>query len=102
MGRRKSEGPQQIDIGPILTEPLTVKKDGAATKMSAFEVGLRNLVRKASKGDLKAAIKFIELCESCEVIKPAEIANAVTPVGLGILLSADWSRVEFPDDDPQL
>jgi hypothetical protein len=59
------------DVAAILDEPLTVKKAGATERMSAFEIGVRQLVKRAlNENNLKAILEFVRLCESYGLIAP--------------------------------
>jgi hypothetical protein len=72
-GRPKSTKSEPTDVAAILDEPLTVRKAGASERMSAFEVGVRQLVKRAlNKNDLKAILEFVRLCESHGLIAPAQ------------------------------
>jgi hypothetical protein len=70
-GRPKAAKSGPTYIAAILDEPLTVRKAGATESMSPFEVGVRQLVKRAlSKNDLKAVMALIRLCESYQLIAP--------------------------------
>ena len=70
-GRPKAAKSGPTDIAAILGEPLTVRQAGTTRRMSAFEVGVRQLVKRAlSKTDLKAILAFVGLCESYGIIAP--------------------------------
>jgi hypothetical protein len=67
------------DIAAILDQPLTVKQGGTTRKMSAFEAGLRGLVKKAlNNRDLRAILEFLRLCEKHGIIgaPPAALAGS--------------------------
>jgi hypothetical protein len=70
-GRPKAAKSGSMDIAAILDEPLKVRKAGATESMSPFEVGVRQLVKRAlGKNDLKAILEFVRLCESYGIIAP--------------------------------
>ncbi len=70
-GRTKKRRSGAPDVAAILSEPLPARIGGVVREMTAFEIGLRQLVRSALKGDLKAALEFIKLCEEYDIIGPA-------------------------------
>jgi Family of unknown function (DUF5681) len=98
-GRPKKSG--QTDVAGILGEPLTVTTAGMTREMSAFEIGARQLVKRAlNKHDLKALLAFVELCENYGVMPPVPPAEA----GGGVLVVPwDWDewRPMFEKLDPQ-
>jgi hypothetical protein len=70
-GRPKAAKSEPTDVAEVLGEPLSVKQAGTTRKMSPFEVGVRQLVKRAlSKSDLRAILEFVRLCESYELIAP--------------------------------
>jgi hypothetical protein len=72
-GRPKVAKPGPTDVAAILDEPLRVKKAGAIERMSAFEVGVRRLVKRAlNNNDLKAILEFVALCEGHGLIAPPQ------------------------------
>jgi hypothetical protein len=98
-GRPKKSG--QTDVAGILGEPLTVTTAGMTREMSAFEIGARQLVKRAlNKHDLKALLAFVEPCENYGVMPPVPPAEA----GGGVLVVPwDWDewRPMFEKLDPQ-
>ena len=70
-GRPKATKSGQTDVAEILGEPLSVRQAGTTRKMTPFEVGVRQLVKRAlNKNDLKAVLEFVRLCESYGLIAP--------------------------------
>jgi hypothetical protein len=65
---------KSIDVAAVLNEPLTVKSSGVERKMSAFEIGVRQLVERGLKQkDLNAILEFLELCESFRLLVPPQV-----------------------------
>jgi Family of unknown function (DUF5681) len=90
-GRPKAARSTPTDVAGILAEPLLVTTGGTTRRMSAFEVGARQLVKRAlSKNDLKAVLAFIGLCESYGIIAP------MPPAEQGVVLVVpktwDWNE----------
>ena len=72
-GRPKATKSGQTDVAEILGEPLSVRQAGTTRKMTPFEVGVRQLVKRAlNKNDLKAVLEFVRLCESYGLIAPPQ------------------------------
>jgi len=70
-GRPKAAKCEPTDVVAILGEPLTVKTAGTTQRMSPFEVGVRQLAKRAlSKNDLKAILEFVRLCERYGIMVP--------------------------------
>jgi hypothetical protein len=91
-GRPKAAKSGPTDIAAILGEPLTVRQAGTTRRMSAFEVGVRQLVKRAlSKTDLKAILAFVGLCESYGIIAPMPPAEH----GGGVLIVPPWDWNEW-------
>ena len=75
-GRSKGVTSGQTDIAEILGEPLTVTTAGTTRRMSAFEIGVRQLVKRAlNKNGLKAILEFVSLCETYGIIPPVPPAE---------------------------
>jgi hypothetical protein len=89
-GRPKTTKPGQTDVAEVLGEPLSVKHAGTTRKMSPFEVGVRQLVKRAlNNSDLKAILEFVRLCESYGLIAPPEPLEQ----GNGVLVVPwDWDE----------
>ncbi len=89
-GRTKKRKSGATDVAAILSEPLPARIGGVVRQMTAFEIGLRQLVRSALKGDLKAALEFIKQCEEYDVIGPTCV-----PESGGVLVvpkTWDWDE----------
>ena len=69
-GRPKSRKLGVTDVSALLTEPVKVKAGGKACDMSPFEAGLRQLARKALNKDLRAILRFVNVCEEYKVMAP--------------------------------
>jgi hypothetical protein len=72
-GRPKKSGrkpkPGEIDIAAILNGDRTVRTAQGEQRMSGFEILCRAEVMRALRdGDVRAAIRFIKLCETHDVI----------------------------------
>jgi hypothetical protein len=91
---RKKRG--TMDIAAVLDQPLTVKQGGTTRKMSAFEAGLRGLVKKAlNDRDLRAMLEFLRLCQKHGIIEapPAALAG-----GGGVLvIPKTWDYKAWSD-----
>ena len=99
-GRPKKAKSGQTDVAGILGEPLTVTTGGATQRMSPFEIGVRQLVKRAhNKHDLKAILEFLSLCDTYGIMPPEPPAEA----GGGVLVVPwDWDewRPMFEKLDP--
>jgi Family of unknown function (DUF5681) len=99
-GRPKKTKSGQTDVAGILGEPLTVTTAGTTQKMSPFEIGVRQLVKRAlNKHDLKAILEFLRLCETYGIMPPEPPAET----GGGVLtVPWDWDnwRPMFEKLDP--
>jgi hypothetical protein len=91
-GRPKGANSGPTDIPSILGEPLTVRTAGTTQRMLPFEVGVRQLVKRAlNKIDLKAILEFVRLCETYGIIPPVPPAEK----GGGVLVvpkTWDWDE----------
>ena len=76
-GRRRAQ-PKQIDLGRLLNPELTINKDGAPKRMSAYEIYLRRLVSQALEEKKIAAIgRLLDLFEEHRLLSlPPKPANA--------------------------
>ena len=91
-GRPKEAKPGPTDVAAILGEPLMVTTAGTTRRMSAFEVGVRQLVKRAlNKNDLKAVLAFVGLCESYGIVAPLPPPEAGSPV-LVVPKTWDWNE----------
>jgi hypothetical protein len=83
------------DIAAVLAQPLTVKQGGTTRQMSAFEAGLRGLVKKAlNDRDLRSMLEFLKLCEKHGIIEAPPAALA----GGGILvIPKTWDYKAWSD-----
>jgi hypothetical protein len=92
-GRPKAAKSGSMDIAAILDEPLKVRKAGATESMSPFEVGVRQLVKRAlGKNDLKAILEFVRLCESYGIIAPIPPPEQSGGV---LVVPKTWDRNEW-------
>ncbi len=76
-----------VDVVAILNQPLEVKASGVRRKMSAFEVGVRQLVQRGLKqGNLNAILEFLAFCESLRLMPPPPVQHGggvvVAPKGV--------------------
>ena len=91
-GRPKAAKPGLIDVEAILDETLTVRKAGATKSMSAFEVTVRQLVKRAlNKNDLNAILEFVRLCERHGIMAPLPPPEPCGRV-LQVPKSWDWDE----------
>jgi hypothetical protein len=91
-GRPKEAKPGPTDVAGILDEPLMVTTAGTTRRMSAFEVGVRQLVKRAlNKTDLKAILALVRLCESYGIIAPQPPPEGSGPV-LVVPKTWDWDE----------
>lgn len=63
-GKRAKAKISAADVEALLNEPVSVRQDGAARQMSAFEVGLRKRLARALNGDMDAAVDSLQRAES--------------------------------------
>ena len=59
-----------LSVVELLDGDVAVRQDGVVRTMSTFEVGVRKMVGKALAGDVRAALRFLKLCDRYDVIKP--------------------------------
>ena len=90
--RRRSPPISQTDVAALLSEPLPVRTGGVVRQMSAFEIGLRKLLKAAlQERDLKAALTVLKLCEDYAIIEPAP-----DPLSGGVLVvPKSWDPDEW-------
>jgi uncharacterized protein DUF5681 len=63
-GRRKKSGPVQVDVASILNETFRVSVGGRAQDMSAKEVAIRQVLKKAlEKTDFRSMAHLLSLFE---------------------------------------
>jgi hypothetical protein len=93
-GRPKTTKSGQTDVAEVLDEPLTVKQAGTARQMPPFEVGVRQLVKRAlHNNDLRAILEFVKLCESYGLMappQPLEQSGGVLEVACNF---EEWGRM---------
>jgi hypothetical protein len=75
-GRTKKPKSGGTDVAALLSEPLPARIGGVVRQITAFEIGLRQMVRAALKGNLKAALEFIKRCEEYGIIEPARVPES--------------------------
>jgi Family of unknown function (DUF5681) len=91
-GRPKAIRPNATDVAAILSEPIPVSMGSTLRDLSAFEIGLRKLVRAALKDrDLKAALALLKLCEDYAIIEP----GGVPETGGVVVLPKSWDPDEW-------
>ena len=107
-GRPKKSKQEPIDIAAVLKEPVTVKNQGVCTTMGPFEVGVRQIARKAIKEkNLNAIIEFLGLCERYHVIRPPPVDEGggivVAPKGVDFTewleASTEWVPLSQIEED---
>ncbi|MES2904390.1 MAG: DUF5681 domain-containing protein [Pseudomonadota bacterium] len=91
---RKGGASRPLDVLQILTEPVSIRINGDTQKVSLAEARLRQLITKAMKGDVKAAIKCIRLAEKYKLITPA-IKHETYPGGANLTIPREWTADEF-------
>lgn len=90
-GRPPNKKSRSIDVAEVLLGPVTVRKNGKSTTMSAFEVRIRKLAERAIKKlHVNSAIEFLKLCERYGVFD-----NARPPQNNVLRIPKDWSRDEW-------
>ena len=89
-GRPKATKSGQTDVAEVLGEPLLVRQAGTTRTMTPFEVGTRQLVKRAlNNNDLKAILEFVRLCESHGLVAPQQPLEQ----GGGVLVVPwDWDE----------
>src|SRR5262249_24448384 len=91
-GRPKAIKPNATDVVAILTEPIPVSTASTVHKVSAFEIGVRKLVRAAVKDrDLKVALQLLKLCEEYGIIEPGRAPETDGAV----IIPRTWDHDEF-------
>jgi len=97
---------EPIDVDGILNEPLDVNTTGGRQKMTAYEVGVRQLVNRALKEkNLNAILELIALCESFRLLVPAPIDRGggviVAPRGVDYREWLESVTELVPDTPPE-
>ena len=91
-GRPKEAKAGPTNVAEILGEPLTVTTAGTTQRMLPFEVGVRQLVKRAlNKNGLKAILAVVRLCETYGIIAPLPLPER----GGGVLVVPkvwDWDE----------
>jgi hypothetical protein len=59
-----------LSVVELLDGDVQVRQGGVVRTMSTFEVGVRKMVGKALGGDVRAALRFLKLCDRYDVIVP--------------------------------
>jgi hypothetical protein len=67
-GRPRFLGTRDENIFAVLEKPVRFLKNGRFVTLTPFEIAVRRLVVDALKGDVGAAIEFVQLCEKYDVI----------------------------------
>lgn len=102
-GRPRAKPARQADITALLEAPVKVKAGGRAKTMVPFEVTTRQLAKKALEGDVRAILKFIDLCEQYGLLAPPqpEDGGSVVFAPPGVNFQEWFYRVteEIPDDE---
>ena len=76
-GRRKKNGPIKLDVEGILQELFSVKVAGQTRTMSAKEVEIRQILKKAiEKKDFRSIAYLLELFEKHGCIAESESRNS--------------------------
>lgn len=63
-GRRKGARGLKTDLREELMEMLTITENGKTTKLTKQRLMIKQLFAKASKGDVRAAIKMLEMANA--------------------------------------
>lgn len=63
-GRRKGARGLKTDLREELMEMLTINENGKTTKLTKQRLMIKQLFAKASKGDVRAAIKMLEMANA--------------------------------------
>ena len=83
-GRPKSRKSGSTAVSELLNEPVRVKTGEKTRDMLPFEVGLRQLVKRALNKDLRAILKFVKLCEEYGVMTPPADTGGVFTAPKGV------------------
>lgn len=87
-GRPRRRSRDTIDVAALLNEPVEVAHKGQSRSMTPYEVGLRQLVRRAlTDGNVRASLKLFDLFQHHGLVKPqpaaAECHVLVVPASYG-------------------
>ena len=78
-GRRKKSGPVQVDAASILNEVFRVSVGGRAQDMSAKEVEIRQILKKAlEKKDFRSMAHLLSLFEKHSCVAVPKTSGVVT------------------------
>ena len=100
--KRRRRGLEPVDVEALLKETLRVSKDGRSQRMTAFEVNLRALVKKALKDRNLPAIKnVLDIARTYKLMIPPDLPTRggvlVVP---GRLTKESWAALfKKPDTD---
>jgi hypothetical protein len=90
--RRSREAASPIDVTSILGRKVTMGQGANQTRMHPYEAFLRAQVAKAIRGNMRAAKKFILLCQDAGLFKVPEESECQ---GLVLRVPKDWDWDEW-------
>jgi hypothetical protein len=111
-GRPRQRGPVTIDVDALMLEPVKVTQDGKARWMAPREIALRQTLKKALKGEVRAIAHILREFERYGAIAPPVVTRGgvlVVPRGIPIefgltLLAAygppPWSQHQIASLEP--
>jgi hypothetical protein len=74
-GRPRRRSRETVDVAALLNEPVAIEHKGQSRSMTPYEVGLRQLVRRAlSDGNVRASLKLFDLFQHHGLVKPRPAA----------------------------
>lgn len=83
--RKKAAG---VDICGFFDEKVSVSVDGSKRQIHSFEIAVTNLAKNAIEGNMRAASRFIDLCESAGLFT-GEATGSLWPSILRIPIDHD-------------
>lgn len=75
-GRSKQSGPVTINLAELTSQMVTVTQNGVSRVMSAKEVQLLSILKRALEGDLKATTFLLEQFEKHQAIEVEEVRSS--------------------------
>lgn len=88
--KRRAAGP--VDFSVILNRKVEVLRNGEPSWMHPIEAGLRQLVAKAIRGDMKAAKRFLMLSREAGILRKPEPKDDHEYL---VRIPKDWDRDEW-------
>jgi len=100
-GRRKKTGPVQVDAGSIFNEVFRVSVGGRTQEMSAKEVEMRQILKKAlEKGDFRSMAHLLSLFEKHSCVPVPKMSGVLVlptnkmPFRMALLIAKKYGLPE--------